>query len=157
MAPVPQWEVDPLRVMRNRTVSASPNRRLARLSICFPIFISAPPTPPTQWWMGERKTSGSKVTFYLNDRPAIHPPLHNPRSWRASRYQGRVLFTNPEYFFHRGPSHRRSFLCGKTARRGGAGWLIWAMRSGRRTRNDRAMEQQDACYGRIEGRRRAKE
>src|ERR1039458_9822022 len=122
MAPVPQWEADPLRVMRNRTASASPNRRLARLSICFPIFISAP--PPLQHsggWVSVN--TRKKVTFYLNDRPAIHPPLHNPRSWRASRYQGRVLFTNPEYFFHRGCSHRRSLFVRKNCakRRGGHG------------------------------------
>src|ERR1039458_9632104 len=157
MAPVPQWEADPLRVMRNRTASASPNRRLARLSICFPIFISAP--PPLQHsggWVSVN--TRKKVTFYLNDRPAIHPPLHNPRSWRASRYQGRVLFTNPEYFFHRGCSHRRSLICAEKLREEeGRAWLIWAMRSGRRIRNDRAMAQQAAWYGRIEGRRRAKE
>src|ERR1035441_6302184 len=107
--------------------------------------------------MGERKPPGRSLFF--TSTAALQSIRHCITHVVGVRAGDRAEYFLPtrSTFSIEGLRIDDPFCAEKLREEEGRAWLIWAMRSGRRIRNDRAMEQQEACYGRIEGRRRAKE
>src|ERR1035441_4591314 len=106
--------------------------------------------------MGERKPPGRSLLF--TGTTALQPIRHCIPHVFGVRAGARAEYFLPtRSTFSIEGRIDDPFCAEKPREEEGRAWLIWAMRSGRRIGNDRAMEQQAACYGRIEGRRRAKE